>query len=544
MKPANHTPVLALTVACALMTIAPSAQTPPQSQSASPVSVLAVSAGDVRDWDARLTRMERDGELQIRKEQPDTLVPGHKFVRLDQYFRGVLVWGGEVVKETDEQSMALSVLTNLYVGIDIAVEPLLTVEEAKATIERLGGAELGPDCKPQLVVYPMPGGSYRLSYTQQVATLQDFRRYFVDATTGDRIDDFSEVLKQSAIGSGTGVLGDTKKVSTTFMSGVYVADDALRPPALHTYDLQGNPQRLTSYLNGIGTLSTSDMAADSDNVWTDVSAVDAHVHTGWVYDYFYKRFGRKGWDDKNAPVLTIVHPVKRSDLNYYVLTGQFYNKYDIYYVNAFYYSGRGVLVFGEGLPLGMFYGGQYYNYWAGGLDLVAHEFTHGISDYSSHLASAGEPRSLSEAFSDMMGTSAEFYHRPSRANYIMFDETITGGVRSLSNPASLGGGIDHYSKRLPSVGHEYENSTIASHAFYLAIEGGTNRTSGRTVQGVGTGNREQIEKVFYRGFTSLTSQATFSQARARTIESAQTLFGIGSAAERAVTQAWDAVGVF
>ena len=29
------------------------------------------------------------------------------------------------------------------------------------------------------------------------------------------------------------------------------------------------------------------------------------------------------------------------------------------------------------------------------------------------------------------------------------------------------------------------NSTILSHAFYLAIEGGTNRTSGQSVQGVG-----------------------------------------------------------
>ena len=47
------------------------------------------------------------------------------------------------------------------------------------------------------------------------------------------------------------------------------------------------------------------------------------------------------------------------------------------------------------------------------------------------------------------------------------------------------------------------NSGIPNHAFYLAIEGGTNRTSGLGVQGVGAGNREQIEKVFYRAFTQL-----------------------------------------
>ena len=88
------------------------------------------------------------------------------------------------------------------------------------------------------------------------------------------------------------------------------------------------------------------------------------------------------------------------------------------------------------------------------------------------------------------------------------------------------------------------NSTIASHAFYLAIEGGTNRTSGLTVQGVGAASREQVEKVFFRAFVfMLPSNATFSVARAATSQAARELYGAGSAAERAVTQAWTAVGV-
>ena len=67
---------------------------------------------------------------------------------------------------------------------------------------------------------------------------------------------------------------------------------------------------------------------------------------------------------------------------------------------------------------------------------------------------------------------------------------------------------------------------------------------GAAVQGVGSANRDQIEKVFYRGFTSmLPSNATFAVARAATIQSARDLYGAGSAAERAVTQAWTAVGV-
>ena len=55
---------------------------------------------------------------------------------------------------------------------------------------------------------------------------------------------------------------------------------------------------------------------------------------------------------------------------------------------------------------------------------------------------------------------------------------------------------------------------------------------------------EQIEKVMYRAFTQLMpSNATYAVARAATIQSARDLYGAGSAAERAVTQAWTAVGV-
>ena len=51
-------------------------------------------------------------------------------------------------------------------------------------------------------------------------------------------------------------------------------------------------------------------------------------------------------------------------------------------------------------------------------------------------------------------------------------------------------------------------------------------------------------RVFYRAFTSmLTASATFSMARQATIQAARDLYGANSNAERAITQAWTAVGV-
>ncbi len=88
----------------------------------------------------------------------------------------------------------------------------------------------------------------------------------------------------------------------------------------------------------------------------------------------------------------------------------------------------------------------------------------------------------------------------------------------------------------------HHNSGIANQAFYLLAEGGTNRTSRRTVTGLGQGGREKAERIFYRGFTSfLTPSATFHDARVATLRAARELYGEAEAAQ--VAAAWSAVGV-
>ena len=60
-----------------------------------------------------------------------------------------------------------------------------------------------------------------------------------------------------------------------------------------------------------------------------------------------------------------------------------------------------------------------------------------------------------------------------------------GGLRSLADPAATGH-PDHYRGRYVGPddnGGVHLNSTIVSHAFVLAVEGGLNRTSGTTSRG-------------------------------------------------------------
>jgi Zn-dependent metalloprotease len=201
---------------------------------------------------------------------------------------------------------------------------------------------------------------------------------------------------------------------------------------------------------------------------------------------------------------------------------------------------------------------------------------------------------INEAISDIFGASVEFFFQPVgsgplKADYLMGEDvTGFGPIRSLGDPASIAidddfgtiGFPDHVTKMLnyallaiggtatnpTSVGFSpvafsngnfvfffnssddnggvHGNSTILSHAFYLAIEGGRNATSGLSVTGVGAANRAQIEKVFFRAITQLMpNNANLQTAAAVVIQAAVDLYGAGSAPTQAVTQAMTAVGL-
>jgi Zn-dependent metalloprotease len=482
----------------------------------------------------------------VRQHRADPLVTGREHDRLDQYYKGVRVFGGDVARQA-ERGLTISLFGTIYQDIDIETTPRLSEDAAREAIERAAGSSMRPGARPELVVLPRESGGYDLTWRARVFSDAGPFLYFVDAHTGRVLLQLNDLKTQAAVAKGTGVLGDAKKLSVVEENKTFRASDGMRPPSIKTYDLRGNSTRAMNFLTGRQPLSASDIAIDTDNDWTDGAAVDAHAYAGWVYDFYFKRFGRRGLDNADVPITSIVHPARREDVR-----RQSNSIIGLFYLNAA-YLGDGIMIYGEGLPATLtdtF--GRQWNFMSAGLDVVAHELTHGVTDYSSRLIYRSEPGALNEAFSDIMAVAAEFYFQPAgdgplRADYLMGEDVVTpGGIRSIENPA-LFGDPDHYTKRYlgrDDNGGVHINSTIVGHAFYLAIEGGTNRTSGLAVQGVGSGNRDQIEKIFYRAFAlMLPSTATFSTARAATIQAARDLYGPNSAAERAVIDAWTAVGV-
>ena len=525
---------LSLALAVTLTQLEPSAQ---GTIRPSALTATSIAGASLRDSDRAITALARSGELSRVAAFADVMAPGRRHERFQQTVNGVPVWASTVTRQSDDAGIPVSVFGEFYEGLDaIETEARLSPQEARRIVSEDVGVELGP-VPSRLFVLVTPSGA-RLVYAIKAATISptlDVFQYFVDARSGAIVDKRSD-LKHQSVGTGVGVIGDEKKISTTPQGGLFVAADELRPPSLDTFDFRSNMLAVLRYLNGLRPLFPSDYASDTDNQWTDSSAVDAHVHSGWTYDYLFKRFGRLGLDDRNLPIVNIVHPSTISD----PIT-----------INAG-YAGDGRMLYGDGLPSGLTYQGQTYAPLAGGLDVVAHELAHGVTDYTSQLIYQGESGALNESFSDMIGTSAEFFFQSpgtgrGQADYLVGEDVVRpGGFRSLSAPGSFGD-PDHYSRFLRTSeddGGVHTNSGIPNNAFYLAIEGGRNLTSGLTVTGVGGANREQIEKVFYRAFTSmLPATARFATARAATIQAARDLYGAGSAAERAVTQAWTAVGV-
>ena len=204
-----------------------------------------------------------------------------------------------------------------------------------------------------------------------------------------------------------------------------------------------------------------------------------------------------------------------------------------------------------------------------------------------HVLVANEGGAVNEAWSDMFGAAVEFMvHEPPqgplRADYLI-GEDAQPAIRNLARPTSQV--LERTAERLTypdaasrmirflvavfedtglsvfspygSVDGEnivalgtvlydgvHWNSTILSHAYYLAIEGGPHATTGLTVPGVGGDRRHDIERVFFRAMTELMPPRTNMETAAAAVRmAALDLFGAGSDVVTAVDQALGAAGL-
>jgi len=314
---------------------------------------------------------------------------------------------------------------------------------------------------------------------------------FIDAQDGTLLH--AADLTAYTNGSGVGVFGDPHALVVAPNGASFILEDASRgSPASRTYTAGGKTK-----LPGIAVRS-KDPAHWDELMPAAGAAVDAHAYVATTWDYFARVHGRSGWDGKNKGIHAVVH------------YGQGYD-------NAFFDGDE--LVFGDG-------DGQTFAPLAGALDVVAHEFTHGVTAHTAKLGMEGQNGALNEAISDIFGAfvsgrwqiGATVYHPGGRAQPLRDVET----PHATSNPATMAEYID----RDDDNGGVHLNSTIVSHAAFAMTRALPPAT---------------VEKIWYRALTRyLHASADFAAAADATLAAARDLGGHN---EAAVRQAWVSAGV-
>jgi Zn-dependent metalloprotease len=256
---------------------------------------------------------------------------------------------------------------------------------------------------------------------------------------------------------------------------------------------------------------------------------EAYDGSGITYDLYSDIYGRNSIDNNGLRLNSTVHYQKGYD-------------------NAFWDGQQ--MVYGDGdedLPADQ----RLFNRFTAALDVIAHELTHGVTQYEANLSYISQAGALNESISDVFGSLVKQYQRGQTADDAdwiigegLFTSNVNGiGIRSMKSPGSayddpvLGKDpqpmhMDHYVNTLEDNGGVHINSGIPNHAFYIVA---------REIGGFAW---EKAGAIWYKALTEkLKVDSNFTDAANLTYQAAADLFGSGSLEQKAVQSGWAAVGI-
>jgi Zn-dependent metalloprotease len=471
-----------------------------------------------------------ENPLRIIKKETDSIGKTHYL--LQQQYKGLPVYG-KYIRAHLNSSKQLYALTNqtapglTSLGLDInpAIDPgmaaaglLASIEQSIGASVKLGGT-IGPrsltEPQTELLIYPSEN-QYHLAYQIRLEYADpSFNSWtgFVDAKTGAVLHKFSRLTEAAATGTGKGYLGETRTLNISNESdGSYRLIDKTKP----MYRVENGEEE--------GYLAVYDYTRPfsgpiSNNVpyFYDAPAVDAHYYAGIVYDYYKDKLQRNSIDGKGMSIISVV--------NAGAIDNAAWDGYEMLY-------GDGTSTFGC---------------LSCSLDIVAHELTHGVTQYTADLEYIGQSGALNESMSDIMAAVID------ADDWTIGEETgvteATYVLRDLRNPSrGLTPQPSHMNDyvNLP-LDHEHDNggihtnSGIPNHAAYL-IGTGIEQVPG--LQGHG---KTLLGQIAYRALTSyLTPTSQFADARDSFVLAAGDLNVTDSqkaAIVEVVKNAWAAVGL-
>ncbi|MDW8347902.1 MAG: M4 family metallopeptidase [Bacteroidia bacterium] len=359
--------------------------------------------------------------------------------------------------------------------------------------------------------------AFRLSYKFDIYAYQPLsRKYvYVDAQTGEIILTQDLIHTFDSTGVAHTRYSDIQTIKTSFVStNLFHLKESARS-GVETYNM----------LNGTNYAAAVDFE-DTDNIWNNVNpqqdevATDAHWGAEMSYDYFKNVHNRLSYNDANAPLYSYVH-------------------YSTNYLNAFWDGWR--MTYGDGSgsfgPLTS-------------IDIVVHEFTHGVTGNTADLIYYSESGALNESFSDIFAKCVEKMYRPGKFSWIIGKDihAFGAGIRSMSNP-NMHGNPDTYHGNYWYFGAEdnagvHTNSGVQNYWFYLLCEGGSGINDIGNAFNVAPIGFHKAEKIAYRNLSVyLTPSSNYADARFYSLIATGDLYGFCGSEYASVANAWYAVGV-
>lgn len=474
---------------------------------------------------------------------------GFTHIEYQQYFKGVRVEYGRY--KVHARNDKISVVNGEFKAIDQNLSVVPAISEAVAlekAIRFVGAREYiwnTPDAsmyytqvngtyapKAELVVVnnyenknTTQSTKYVLAYKFDIyASNPVGRQYvYVHAQTGQIVH--TNVIMKHANAPGTAATrySGTQSITTDSYNGGYRLRE-IRGTGLgiETYNIKNT-------MDVVNAVDFMDMdnnwsAAEYNNANLDNAALDVHWATEKVYDYWKNVHGRNSYDDKGAKLKSYVHYYDGKSKSNAVWDGS-------------------VMLYGDGDPNQ----NHISKPWTS-LDLCAHEIGHAVCQATCNLIYNDEPGAINEALSDIWAACVENYAAPNKNIWLLAEEVVDGGERSMSNPNVKGDPDTYYGTYwLISSGDDggvHTNSGVLNYCFYLMCVGGNGTNDhGKSfnVTGISIAKAEKI--VFRAERFYLTSNSNYPALRTALINAATDLYGANSAEVLTTKNALSAVGL-
>lgn len=491
------------------------------------------------------------GDSLISETSTYTDSLGYTHMKYNQYFNGVLVEGttikvhlkdGHIVYANGEYYRCQNIVTKPSVGVDVAVA------SARNYIAAMWNGSLADSA---IVVKGVPEAV--ICHSKQDATdttlLLCYRMHvmpmnglvYINAYNGTPEGYVSATNFTSSIGSAYTRYNGIQPITTFDAHGFlgighkyYLYDEDRR---IHTKNLR-NTYYYSSSSHGVEFID------DNDNVWTtmehqsdkDDGALDAHWGLEQTYDYFLYNHGWRSLDNHGCDINAFVHAQ--------ILEGFDASQHCVFNTNnSIYDAYDDHLEFGDGSSERDI---------LTSLDIVAHEFAHGIfhhkvNSYDIDMAETNETNAINEGLSDIWGACVENWATTGKQTWLIGEDTYHGSgyMRNMANPKAKNHPDTYKGQYWDNPQPErHQNAGVLNYWFYLLANGGAGTNDfGYHYNVNGIGIQDAAKIVFRAETTYMDSQTDYRDACEYTIRSARELYHDSPEVLSTIIEAWRAVGL-